>query len=143
MFVDTEIVRQVQQELDQVINEGVSNIVDLLKKADNRQAGRPGTSSANIIDEDTIEAKRRKMKAVKGSWTHDDANMAKKETGRKKPVITADSDEETDVSEGQELDVNVKPPKKFSGTLTSQLLQQGIVTKEQIKQLQRELKKKK
>ena len=36
MFVDTEIVRQVQQELDQVINEGVSNIVDLLKKADNR-----------------------------------------------------------------------------------------------------------
>ena len=142
MFVDTEIVRQVQQELDQVINEGVSNIVDLLKKADNRQAGRPGTSSANIIDEDTIEAKRRKMKAVKGSWTHDDANMAKKETGRKKPVSSADSDEEIDVSEGQELDVN-KPPKKFSGTLTSQLLQQGIVTKEQIKQLQRELKKKK
>lgn len=58
-------------------------------------------------------------------------------------MILADSDEEIDVSEGQELDVNVKPPKKFSGTLTSQLLQQGIVTKEQIKQLQRELKKKK
>ena len=139
MFVDTEIVRQVQQELDQVINEGVSNIVDLLKKA---ETSRPGTSSANIIDEDTLEAKRRRMKAVKGAWTHDDANMAKKETDRKKPVISADSDEEIDSSEGQELDVN-KPPKKFSGTLTSQLLQQGIVTKEQIKQLQRELKKKK
>ena len=142
MFVDTEIVRQVQQELDQVINEGVSNIVDLLKKADNRQPGRPGTSSANMIDEDTLEAKRRRMKAVKGSWTHDDANMAKKETDRKKPVISADSDEEVDISIGQELDVN-KPLKKFSGTLTSQLLQQGIVTKEQIKQLQRELKKQK
>ena len=142
MFVDTEIVRQVQQELDQVINEGVSNIVDLLKKVDNRQPGKPIASSANMIDEDTLEAKRRRMKAVKGSWTHDDANMAKKETDRKKPVISADSDEEVDISVGQELDVN-KPLKKFSGTLTSQLLQQGIVTKEQIKQLQRELKKQK
>ena len=142
MFVDTEIVRQVQQELDQVINEGVSNIVDLLKKADNRQPGRPSQSSANMIDEDTLEAKRRRMKAVKGSWTHDDANMAKKETDRKKPAISEDSDEEIDDGVGQELDVN-KPLKKFSGTLTSQLLQQGIVTKEQIKQLQRELKKKK
>ena len=82
------------------------------------------------------------MKAVKGSWTHDDANMAKIETDRIKPVISAESDENSDISVGQELNVN-KPLKKFSGTLTSQLLQQGIVTKEQIKQLQRELKKQK
>merc|ERR1719232_899870 len=41
MFVDVEIVRQVQQELDSAIQEGVNNIVDLLKNADNR----PGASS--------------------------------------------------------------------------------------------------
>ena len=138
MFVDTEIVRQVQQEIDQVINQGVSNIVDLLKKADNRQSGRPGTSTAHIIDEDTLEAKRRKMKAVKGSWTHDDANMARRDTDT--PVTSTDSDEVNDISQGHELDVN-KPLKKFSGTLTNQLLQQGIVTQKQIKQLRRELKK--
>ena len=126
MFVDTEIVRQVQQELDQVIEEGVNNIVDLLKNADNR----PGASSN--IEEDTLEAKRRRMKHMKNSWTHNDANMAKTERDqvRKQSVRSSSGD--------QEIDVNKKSV-KVSGPLTNQLLQQGIITKKMIKQLKREL----
>ena len=40
MFPDTEIVRQVQQELDNVIEAGVSNIVELLKSADRQGTNR-------------------------------------------------------------------------------------------------------
>ena len=134
MFVDVEIVRQVQQELDSAIQEGVNNIVDLLKNADNR----PGSSSASI-DEDTLEAKRRKLKFLKNSWTHKDANMAKIESGGKtssKPIADEGIGEE---GEGQEIDMN-KKTKTHSGPLTNQLLQQGIITQKMIKQLKRELK---
>ena len=125
MFVDVEIVRQVQKELDQVIEEGVNNIVDLLKNADNR----PGASSN--IEEDTLEAKRRKMKHLKNAWTHNDANMAKTDRDNSR-IVSSNS------SEAQDIDVNRKVS-KVSGPLTNQLLQQGIITQKMIKQLKREL----
>ena len=141
MFVDTEIVRQVQQELDKVIEEGVSNIVELLKSADNR----PGSASSQIIDEDTLEAKRRKIKFLKNSWTHNDANMAKKETGSARTPVSKSSDDDDVLSStkravGEEIDMNKTRSSKFSGKLTNQLLEQGIITQKQIKQLKRELK---
>ena len=125
MFVDVDTVRQVQQELDKVIEEGVNNIVELLKKADSKH----GSSNSGFIDEDTIESKRRKMKIVKDSWTHDDANIAKVETPKRKANVKGMS---------TEVNVNDKPKVK-PGKLTDQLLQQGIVTPKMIKQLQREL----
>ena len=130
MFVDADIIRQVQQELDQVIEEGVNNIVDLLKNADNR----PGSSSLNI-EEDTLEAKRRKMKNVRNSWTHNDANLAKKDTNRSKASNTNNEDG----GQGKNLDLNQKISSS-TGSLTNQLLQQGIVTQKMIKQLKRELR---
>ena len=126
MFVDVDTVRQVQQELDKVIEEGVNNIVELLKKADSKH----GSSPSGFIDEDTIESKRRKLKVVKGSWTHDDANIATEEPKKKAAVEVASADTEIDLNQKKK----VKP-----GKLTDQLLQQGIVTQKMIKQLKREL----
>merc|ERR1712168_1180495 len=65
MFPDVEIVRSVQEELDLVIEEGVANIVQLLKNADS------GVSSgaARVPDEDEFEAKNRKKKDHK-RWRH-------------------------------------------------------------------------
>ena len=126
MFVDVDTVRQVQLELDKVIEEGVNNIVDLLKKADSKH----GSSPSGFIDEDTIESKRRKLNAVKGSWTHDDANIAREEPKKKPAVEDKDAFAEIDLNQKKKL----KP-----GKLTDQLLQQGIVTQKMIKQLKREL----
>lgn len=52
MFPDVELVRSIQQELDKVIEEGVANIVSLLKKSDSSVA-----SNTSNIDEDAFEAK--------------------------------------------------------------------------------------
>jgi len=134
MFVDTDLLRQVQQELDIVIQHGVSNIVELLKNAENK----PGLSSGNI-DEDTLEAKRRKMKVVKNSWTHKDANMAKTESEQKqKREEKKNLEGLSDNISGLKVDTDKKQGAK-PGTLTNQLLQQGIVTQKMIKQLKREL----
>jgi len=109
VFTCVDIVRQVQDELDTVIEVGVSNIVMLLKQAD----GGPGRRSS-MVDEDSMEAKMRQMKKLKNSWTHDDANMAHRQS-------------------------KVKELSKKGGKLSNQLLQQGIVTPKMMKQLKREL----
>ena len=133
MFVDTDLLRQVQQELDIVIQHGVSNIVELLKNAENK----PGLLSGNI-DEDTLEAKRRKMKVLKNSWTHNDANMAKTESEQKQKREEKNNFDSSETNSGLKVDTDKKQGVK-PGSLTNQLLQQGIVTQKMIKQLKREL----
>ena len=80
-----------------------------------------------------MEAKRRKMKFMKNSWTHNDANMAKTDRDKVKQMSN-------NISEAaHDIDVNKKAVSKVSGPLTNQLLQQGIITQKMIKQLKREL----
>ena len=78
MFTCVDIVRQVQDELDTVIEAGVNNIVELLKHADR------GGSRGGMEDEDGMEAKRLQMKKLKNSWTHEDANISKNLSGSSK-----------------------------------------------------------
>jgi hypothetical protein len=54
MFPDVELVRSVQQELDKVIEEGVGNIVQLLRSAES-----PVSSNTLKVDEDAFEARNR------------------------------------------------------------------------------------
>ena len=65
MFPDVELVRSIQIELDEVIQNGVANIVQLLRNADS------GTSSsaARILDEGDFAAKQ-KSKNVHRKWDH-------------------------------------------------------------------------
>jgi len=150
VFTCVDIVRQVQEELDTVIEDGVNNIVNLLKNADG------GPRSSRMIDEDTLEAKRRQVKKLKNSWTHDDANLAKRESGGVKVTAktneplqkqfqeASSSDPSNDYSNkivdenGSEI-VPSNKSKKNPSRLADQLLQQGIVTPKMIKQLKREL----
>eukprot|EP00092_Neocalanus_flemingeri_P021974 GFUD01023831.1.p1 GENE.GFUD01023831.1~~GFUD01023831.1.p1 ORF type:complete len:820 (-),score=227.95 GFUD01023831.1:113-2572(-) len=152
VFTCVDIVRQVQTELDTVIEEGVNNIVSLLKNAD----GGPGSSRSSEIDEDALEAKRRQIKKLKNSWTHEDANMAKKESGgvqatakeknslQKQFQEASSSDPPIDYSSKrvEDNETEIVPSnnsKKSPGRLADQLLQQGIVTPKMMKQLKREL----
>jgi len=52
MFPDVELVRSIQNELDKVIEDGVANIVQLLKKSDSS-----ASSTSTNLDEDAFEAK--------------------------------------------------------------------------------------
>ena len=65
MFPDVELVRTIQVELDEVIQNGVGNIVQLLRNADS------GTSSsaARILDEGDFAAKQ-KSRNVHRKWDH-------------------------------------------------------------------------
>ena len=65
MFPDVELVRSVQVELDEVIQNGVANIVQLLRNADS------GTSSsaARIVDEDDFAAKQKSNNKDR-KWDH-------------------------------------------------------------------------
>merc|ERR1711997_1044618 len=93
MFPDVEIVRSVQAELDLVIEEGVGNIVQLLKNADSGVT----SGAAKVLDEDAFEAKNRQKMNYK-KWHHDDkkptSNVAKKDGSKQPPglyeLLTAD-----------------------------------------------------
>ena len=56
MFPDVELVRSVQQELDKVIEEGVANIVQLLRSSES-----PGSTNTSKLDEDAFEARNRQQ----------------------------------------------------------------------------------
>jgi ATP-dependent RNA helicase SUPV3L1/SUV3 len=111
MFPDVELVRSVQTELDQVIQEGVGNIVQLLRNSDS------GTSSgaARVGDEDAFEA-RNLLKNKFRSWDH-------------KPKV----------QHGNHQDEETSGSKAFGGgRLTNQLIKQGLLTKDMVKELRRE-----
>ena len=69
MFPDVELVYSVRNELDTVIEEGVGNIVQLLRNADSGSTS--GAARAAATDEDAFEAKNRKIRKYK-SWVHKD-----------------------------------------------------------------------
>jgi len=79
MFPDVVLVREVQAELDLVIENGVVNIVQLLKN-------RETEFSTNVKDhdEDAFEMKSRKTAQLKKKWTHNDANLAGNTQDKKK-----------------------------------------------------------
>ena len=107
MFPDVEIVRSVQAELDLVIEEGVGNIVQLLKNADSGVT----SGAAKVLDEDAFEAKNRQKMNYK-KWHHDDkkltSNVANKDGSKQPPglyeLLTAD---ELNGSPEPSLDVRV------------------------------------
>ena len=80
MFPDVEIVRSVSTELDLVIEEGVANIVQLLKNADSGVT----SSAARVPDEDAFEAKNRKNKNHK-RWQHDKNSLPEKQQDPPQP----------------------------------------------------------
>ena len=105
MFPDVEVVRTVQKELDAIIEEGVSNIVQLLKHSD---SGRSRSSSSplsaarndhNLLSRDKVESMARRITELGDKSTRSD-------DGRRR--------------------------KRKQGKLTSQLISQGILTKKML-----------
>ncbi len=123
MFPDQEIVRSVQTELDTVIEEGVANIVQLLRNSES------GISSgvARVPDDDAFDAKTRLHGRFK-QWVHDSGKML--------PQNSEDSAESVK-DDGQPA--VPKDGARIGGKLTERLVSQGLLTKDMVKQLKREL----
>lgn len=135
MFPDVEIVRPVQQELDKVVENGVAELVKLLKNSESSVSRRTG-----MLDEDRMEAKSRIVKRLRGTWTHDDANMAgQKKDGGPKGIDFGPTSKTERIGLLQEEFSKAKGSKS-KGKLTKRLLEEGLVTKEQMQQLKREMK---
>merc|ERR1712129_661078 len=61
MFPDVELVRSVQHELDEVIQDGIVNIVQLLRNSDSGVS----SSVAKVKEDDAFEAQTRKIRSFK------------------------------------------------------------------------------
>jgi len=139
MFPDVQIVREVQIELDKVIEEGVINIVQLLKNNENEYSSR-----TSFLDEDKLEVKSRQGNEYKKKWTHMDANIA----GNSRRETSAVAQINDDVSSvDQDLQqVKLKPrlvprkKKKNSSQLLNRLVSEGVITRDIANQLGEELK---
>ena len=149
-FPEVDIVRQVQQELDKVVEEGIADLVKLLKNSETAVSRRTG-----LLEEDKLEARSRIVKRLKDTWTHKDANMAK--TGAEKDSAEIQFSSElasaksrckspemlaTLEAEFPEAKSGSKKQKsKKKGKLTHRLLEQGLVTPGMLEQLRREMAK--
>merc|ERR1711874_962513 len=124
LFPDVEIVREVQNELDTVIEDGVVNIVQLLKNSETGVSS--GTSS---INEGGSEMKRRQNERLKNKWTHREEKKVRSDDGRGVKVV-----------EGGEKGVGGGAAGPGKVKLTERLLAQGLITTEMLAELRRELK---
>ena len=142
MFPDYELVASVREELDIVVEEGVANIVQLLRNSES------GTSSAaaKVVDEESFRSKNRKRTESK-RWTHEDRasqdNADTTSAARKLPSKFADLMPEESLK-GRKFSARLDDSssagvnKRRSGKLSAQLMDSGLLTKDMMKQLKRE-----
>ena len=135
MFPDVEMVRSVQAELDSVIEEGVGNIVQLLR---NSETG-VSSGAARALDDDAFEAKNRKMGKFK-KWQHASGRLMEPEKGSS-PHAGPGADGRQEDKAGKVAAGGGKKSAKVKsggGRLTEQLVSQGLLTKDMLNQLRRE-----
>jgi len=128
VFPDVEHVRDMQRELDQIIQAGVVNITKLLRNSET-------TVSSGVAEdgEDEFEIQRRtqRQSTAENLLDSDDEDSAQR---RKivKPNLWTKSDRTADDGTSQFV-------LKSGQRLTDQLVKQGLLTKSMLKQIQQEL----
>lgn len=128
MFPDVEHVRDMQRELDQIIQSGVVNITKLLRNSET-------SVSSGVADdgEDEFEIQRRvpRPSTADNLLDSDDEDSAER-SKFSRPSLRTKSDRADDDSSSQFV-------LKSGQRLTDQLVKQGFLTKSMLKQIQQEL----
>jgi len=129
MFPDIEHVRDMQRELDQIIQAGIVNITKLLRNSET------SVSSGVAEDgEDEFEIKQRVQQQLTAESVPDsddeDGKYATEWRKTAKPKLQTKSDHAADDS---------RFVLKSGERLTDQLVKKGLLTKSMVKQLQQEL----
>ena len=75
MFPDVELIRSIQSELDEVIQVGITNIVQLLRNSDSGVS----SSVAKVREDDAFKTKARKTRSFK-DWQTDTQSKGKGKT---------------------------------------------------------------
>lgn len=143
MFPDYELVASVREELDIVVEEGVANIVQLLR---NSESG-VSSAAAKVVDEESFRSKDRKRTASK-RWTHEDrasqetaaadSSAAEKLPSKFADLMPAESLKGRKFSARLDDSATAAANKRRSGKLSAQLMDSGLLTKDMMKQLKRE-----
>ncbi len=123
MFPDVELVKSVRAELDIVVEEGVVDIVQLLRNA---ESGSSSSAAKSIIDEDAFEAKNRKIRQYK-EWVHSkNTDLGDLQSDER------DAEQEVEGGSGDHA------KNSSAESLTDRLVSQGLLTKGMMAQLKRE-----
>ena len=146
MFPDSEHVRDMQRELDEIIQLGVANITRLVRAAETRTPGAIVTDS-----EEDFEIKRRQQKSVGFASEmindgEDDSRVQKSPEPERSVSFTSDSAYDSRLSSSflqaknamKKGHQGVKEVKIGQGRLASQLIRDGIITPEVLAKLQAE-----
>jgi hypothetical protein len=120
VFPDVETIRSVQAELDIVLEEGVNNIVQLLK---NSETGI--SSGAAKFDEDAFDVKNRQKGRFR-RWEHRAEDRVQGDPNSQKGDFS-------NLISGAMKEKALK-----SSKLTDKLISQGLLTKDMLTQLKRE-----
>jgi hypothetical protein len=128
MFPDVELIRAVRSELDTVVEEGVQNIVQLLRNAES------GSSSGA----DAFEAKNRKISQYK-RWVHGQKQQGDGSSSEGSGDEVDATSDTTKLAKGEEggttrADMDISS----GGKLTQQLIAKGLLTTGMMSQLKRE-----
>jgi len=145
LFPDGELVRDMQHELDEIIQVGVHNITRLLRNSESGITSLPSTAT----DDDSFTMKRKKETYSKGNRTVVPLKNSMNKSSGPELYENAENDENLEESEeytpatshGYLNMINAsKQGEKFRGhgKLTESLLAQGLISKEQIEQLRKE-----
>jgi ATP-dependent RNA helicase SUPV3L1/SUV3 len=153
MFPDVEHIRDMQRELDQIIQSGVVNITRLLRNAETSVS-----SGVTADDEDDFEIQRRAPKPAKGSGVDSEYGLIDDDVGSKrgqassKASLSARFQNANRVkaaagdmgaggggSTASEKTMVMLQQLKPGQRLTDQLVRQGLLTKDMLKRIQQEL----
>lgn len=130
MFPDVMLITDVREELDIVIAEGVSNIVQLLR---NSESGV--SSSAAKVDEDAFDVRNRMNRQDK-TWHHDPLPKISNDSVASKS-LSRPTQRKTFSALVNDEDLH-KMPLKPSSKLSELLQERGLLTKEIFSSLRRE-----
>lgn len=127
LFPDVEHIRDMQKELDEIIQDGVFNITRLLRAAET-------SVSSNISDDDEFDFEMRSKTGVPTSGLDSDVPAApvkhRPKTSIGSRFQSAKNQEFTDFGP-----IKLKPGQR----LTDQLVKKGLLTKDMVLRIQKEL----
>jgi len=130
MFPDVEHVRDMQRELDQIIQSGVVNITKLLRNSET------SVSSGVAEDgEDEFEIQRRVQQLSTDKNLLDSDDEDTRYTAESRKFVKPSMRTESNGTAGDSSEFVLKSGQR----LTDQLVRQGLLTKSMLKQIQQEL----
>ena len=134
MFPDTDHVRDMQIELDQLIQIGVYNITKLLKNSETRISSGTPDNEDDFMMRNRSDRNQRNEISEEGSYIQDpgydqrsSSLSARFKSAKSADLATRSKDNQSKIS------------LQHGGSIINQLIEKGLISRSQLQQLQKEL----